>query len=217
MLLLSCEERLEDHLYVNQSVILVRNNRSGVAGIVTARVPLSGAATAGQAECGANRFLPDEGIATRGLPWTTANNLVKWETAKPVAAAPYLKSEGLTLHRSGKARVAVEGRGAVALSVEVAGNQVGIQRVNVSFDMAELDLDRAERSLIAEGQLSPLKCNRRTEGASFGNVVYVAKASGKTATGLWESWNCSATECFAAFSILYRKNEVAKINCAPGS
>lgn len=163
-------------------------------------------------------FLPDEGVATRGLPWTTGNNMVRWETAKAVASPPYLKSEGLTLRRAGKARVAVEGRGPVAVSIEVAGNELGIQRVNVSFDLAELDLERAERSLIADGiQLSPLKCNRKTEGASFGNVVYVAKAPGKTATGLWESWNCSARDCFAEFSILYRKSEAGKIDCAPGN
>lgn len=163
-------------------------------------------------------FLPDEGVATRGLPWTTANNLpVRWETAKPVAAADYLKREGLTLSRAGKARIAVEGRAPVAVTVEVHGNQIGIQRVSVSFDLAELDIERAERSLVADGiQLSPLKCSRKTEGVSFGNVVYLAKAPGKTATGLWESWNCSARECLGGFSTLYRNNEVAKIDCATG-
>ena len=90
------------------------------------------------------------------------------------------------------------------------------QRVSLGFDLAEFDIERAERSLVADGiQLSPLKCNQKTEGTMFGNVVYVAKAPGKTATGLWESWNCSARECLGGFTTLYRKNEVAKIDCAP--
>lgn len=160
-------------------------------------------------------FLTDSGVATRGLPWTTGSSLpVKWETPKPVAA-PYLKQDGFSLRRVGKCRVNVDGRRPVEASVDVLGNEVGIQRVSVSFDLAELELELAERSLAADGiQLSPLKCSRKTEGASYGNLVYVIKAPGKTATGLWEFWDCSATHCGGGFSILYRKTDVSKVDCA---
>jgi len=161
-------------------------------------------------------FLADAGVQTRGLPWTTANSLpVKWETAKPGAAAEVFQRDGLTLRRAGKFRLSAEGGKVVDAYLEVFGNDTGIQRVQVNVNVDELPLEAAEKSLAADGiQLSPLKCNRKTEGTSFGNLVYVMKAPGKIGTGLWEQWNCSAKECYGGFTIIYRKAELSKVECA---
>jgi len=62
--------------------------------------------------------------------------------------------------------------------------------------------------------LQPLKCSRETEGYSFGNLLYAAKAPGKTASGLQEGWNCAHDGCTVAMTIYYRKADVEQFDCA---
>jgi len=163
-------------------------------------------------------FLPDAGVQTRGLPWSTGDQLpVRWQSAKPVASADYLKQQGFTLSRTGNIRVLLDGGKAQAAILQVAGNQLGVQQVTVSWNVLSGPFDGAARSLEADGiSLKPLKCRRETEGASFGNLVHIASAKGKTATGLWENWNCAHDGCWFALTILYRRSALAKIDCAGG-
>jgi len=161
-------------------------------------------------------FLADSGVRTRGLPWTTGDELaIEWQSATPVKI-PYATQDGSTVSRTGTARASLEDGSDIEATVEVAGNEVGIQRVTVSFDAPELprNLVLAEQTLTAAGiALTPLKCSRDTEGAIYGNLVYVMKAPGKTASALHESWNCGQDGCGAAVSIIYRKKDVASIPC----
>lgn len=164
-------------------------------------------------------FLADSGVATRGLPWTTGDGLpVQWETAEPAAASDYLRNEGITLTRVGQARVAVDSLLRDA-TVSVHGNVNGIQKVEILFQVLDSWLTAPiETALPADGvALTPLQCSRETEPATFGNVVWVAKAPGKTASGLWMGWNCGHDGCGIALTILYRKADVAAIECVGGS
>jgi hypothetical protein len=161
-------------------------------------------------------FLADSGVRTQGLSWATGQELsIEWQSANPVKI-PYATQDGSTVSRTGTARASLDDGSVIDATVEVAGNEVGIQRVTVSFDAPELpkNLVLAEQSLTAACiALTPLKCSRDTEGASYGNLVYVLKAPGKTASALHESWNCAHDGCGAALTIVYRKKDVAAIPC----
>jgi len=161
-------------------------------------------------------FLADSGVRTRGLPWTTGKELpVAWQSADPVKIA-YPTPDGTTVARTGTTQVGLADGSTADATIEVAGNEVGVQRVAVWFDAPELpkNLIVAEQSLTDAGfTLTPLKCSRDTEGATYGNLVYVIKAPGKTASALHESWNCTQEGCTATVALVYRKRDLAGITC----
>jgi hypothetical protein len=162
-------------------------------------------------------FLADAGLRTRGLPWTTGAALpVKWETARPVASPEPLAREGLPLGRSGEVRVVVGDQEARPATLQLYGNANGLQRVAVVFHDADMpESDAPERSLAAEKiGLELLKCDPKTELASGGNLLYVLKAPGKTASALVKSWDCgSSVGCSMSLILLYRKADVAQYTC----
>lgn len=167
-------------------------------------------------------FLADSAARTLGLAWTSGSTLtVKWQSAKPVTNTDrYLSGKGMTLSRTGTILVALDKEDPIEVTVQVLGSAGGIQRTNFWFsyhgDFDADPKDRVDRALAAEGfKLSALKCDRKTEGVMFGNVAYIAKAPRKTASALWESWNCTgAGECTLTLTLLYRKSDVAEVECA---
>lgn len=94
----------------------------------------------------------------------------------------------------------------------------GLQRVSISINLQETDelqLSEMRPALVAEGMtLTPLKCNAAREGASYGNLVFIAKVPKKTPSGLHENWDCSMNGCGWSMTILYRKADVTPIECA---
>ena len=64
--------------------------------------------------------------------------------------------------------------------------------------------------------LQPLKCSRATEGASYGNLVDAAKVPGKTASGLWWSWQTVQQESQLGLTLLYRRADMAEVECYTG-
>ncbi len=160
-------------------------------------------------------FLADSGVPTRGLPWTTGSTLpIKWATPKPIAPS-YTVGPNITLQHEGTATAQVSDTSTVTLYIFVFGNDVGIQRVVASWDRAILTGEQAEAQLAAAGwTLKPLKCARATEGYSYGNLLYAAKAPGKTSSGLHEGWNCAQEDCTIAMTIYYRKADVEQFDCA---
>ena len=166
-------------------------------------------------------FLADSGAKTAGLPWITGNALpVKWKTAKPVPATEqYLKNQGYTLQRSGLAQVKVGSQPASTTSIDVHGTDTGIQQVVVGFanDVGFEGSGPFEKALESDGiTLTPLKCSKDKEGASYGNLVYAMKAPGKLASALWESWNCGQEGCGFSMTIVYRKSDLAQVECSTG-
>lgn len=164
-------------------------------------------------------FQADSGVATRGLPWTTGGDLpIQWESAQPVASAPYLQSEGLTQTRTGHVQVAVDSLTREA-TVSVHGNENGIQRTEIVLQELDSWITGPLATAIPSAgvALTPLKCDLATEPASYGNVVWVAKAPGKTASGLWMGWNCAHDGCGIALTLLYRKADVDKVECVGGA
>ncbi len=160
-------------------------------------------------------FLADSGVPTRGLPWTTGQQLpIQWESSLPVKLA-YQHPQGFTHHRTGKLRLAGAGKTSLIATIEVEGIAAGIARTAVYFSLGEWPLEAAEKALIADGlKLSALKCSREKEGASYGNLVYVVKAPGKTASALGANWDCAQSGCNGGFTILYRRADVTTIECA---
>jgi hypothetical protein len=160
-------------------------------------------------------FLADSGIPTRGLPWATGSTLpIKWATPKPVPPS-YTVGNNITLQHEGTATAQVSDTATVKLYLFVFGNDVGIQRVVVSWNMAILSGEQAEAQLTAAGwTLKTIKCARATEGYSYGNLLFAAKAPGKTASGMHEGWNCAQEDCTIAMTIYYRKADVEQFDCA---
>jgi hypothetical protein len=166
-------------------------------------------------------FLADSSVATRGLAWTTGAALpVKWASARPVAVTEeYLKRGGFTLKREGTLALRV-GEATRQAGLHVYGNAAGVQRVSVSCeyqgDLEGHPRELLEASLAADGfHLTPLKCDAKIEGVSYGNLAYVVKAPGRKAAALWESWNCTGTgDCGLSLTLLYRKAELAEVECA---
>ncbi|TFG45115.1 MAG: hypothetical protein E4H41_05905 [Gemmatimonadales bacterium] len=159
-------------------------------------------------------FLADSGVATRGLSWGVAGNIpVKWTTTKPTKPT-WDVGPGINLQHEGQVRVEVADTTILDMTLVVYGNSAGIQRVGVSWDMNELPGERAEGLLTSAGWLlKPLKCTRAAEGYSFGNLLFAAKAPGKTGSGLLENWNCAHDGCTATMTIYYRKADVPQIDC----
>ncbi|MEP7325268.1 MAG: hypothetical protein ABI836_04895 [Gemmatimonadota bacterium] len=166
-------------------------------------------------------FLADSGVATRGLPWTTGSALpVQWATRAPVAAEAWARQKGFTMARAGTVRIKVGTHEPVEMALQLFGNNAGLQQVIISVNLQESDeLQHGEMrtALAAEGMtLTPLKCDEKKEGASYGNLVFVAKAPGKTPSGLHENWDCSMNGCGWSMTLLYRKADVAPIECYSG-
>jgi hypothetical protein len=85
----------------------------------------------------------------------------------------------------------------------------------VSFGIDDVLVRDVEQSLRGQGfTLTPLKCDRSSEGASYGNAVYILKLPGKQAQGLWMLWNCAHDGCTGSFAILYRRSDVSRVECA---
>jgi hypothetical protein len=164
-------------------------------------------------------FLADSGVRTRGLAWTTGAKLpVKWATPKPVASEQWQRNEGFSLVRTGKVRSDLGNGSTSELELQLLGTDLGLQRVTVILNYPPED-EKPDPlgSLQADGiTLTPLKCDPKTEGATYGNLVFVAKAPGKTASGLHENWNCGHDQCQWVLSILYRKADVTKVECSGG-
>jgi hypothetical protein len=160
-------------------------------------------------------FLADSGVATRGLPWTTGNHLpIRWKSAEP-APTQYTMYPGITAERTGTASLATGDTASVEAIITVLGNAAGVQRVWVSWDMAQLPSIRGDSILLAAGfTLMPTKCQRETEGYSYGNLLFVVKAPGKKAAGLHEGWNCTHTDCTLAYQLYYRKVDAEQFDCA---
>jgi hypothetical protein len=159
-------------------------------------------------------FLADSGVATRGLPWTTGNTLpVKWNSAGPVKSQ-YTMYNGVTSERTGSTHFATD-TGAVEGNLTVLGNEAGVQRFWVQWDMVALPTLSADSLLLKAGfTLTPTKCSRDKEGYSYGNLFFVIKAPGKKAAGLQESWNCAQEVCTASYILYYRKADAENADCA---
>ena len=155
-------------------------------------------------------FLADSGVRSKVLPWTTGGTLpVTWQSARPVSS----DAEGYTLGLSGNTRVELEGHGAVPATIQLLGNNDGIQRATIAFDWKNPDPEVVERSLNLGLRLVLLRCSRTTEPPKAGNVLWEARATGKTPAGLAEAWSCGAGGCSLGLSLLYRRADVNSIRC----
>jgi hypothetical protein len=170
-------------------------------------------------------FLADSGAPTRGLAWTRGDSLpLSWQhtTPAPVTEA-WLSNQGYTLTRNATAKVLLDGDSAIDASLRLLGTPNGIQRVIVSIayngNFNPLHLrERVPAALAAEGfALTLLKCDPKLEGETYGNLVYVAKAPGKTASALWATWNCAGDgACGHDLQLVYRRAELNQVECAGG-
>jgi len=126
--------------------------------------------------------------------------------------------------RQGSLPVLVTSGSTDTMTLRLYGTAAGIQRVSLSLayngDTAPVNpRTRVASALASAGfHLTPLKCNEKTEGATSGNLVYVMKAPGKTASALRENWNCGADgDCGLELTMLYRKAELTQVECAAAS
>jgi hypothetical protein len=110
------------------------------------------------------------------------------------------------------------------MTITVTGSQLGLASVGIHIPSLSVSLkggggffltrEMVETALKNEGlSLQPLKCSREKEGASYGNLVDAVKAPGKTASGLWWMWQSPQQEPELFLSILYRRAEMAQVEC----
>ncbi|MGH7710783.1 MAG: hypothetical protein ACREOG_05840 [Gemmatimonadaceae bacterium] len=171
-------------------------------------------------------FLADSGVRTRGLAWTTGNDLgIKWESAAPKANPDQgALQRGLALVRTGTFTGTVGDSVALPMTITVSGTTIGLASVAIEIPSMEvtysggggffLTREMVETTLKNEGlTLQPLKCSREKEGASYGNLVDAVKAPGKTASGLWWFWQSPQQQSTLALTILYRRAEMAQVEC----
>lgn len=168
-------------------------------------------------------FLADSGLATRGLDWAHGNALpITWESTAPVAVTEtWLTSQGYTRKRTATVMVTIGADSAREMTLTPLGTAAGIQHLSLSFGyQGNFDAfnpkSAVTAALAAEGMtLTLLKCDPAAEGTMFGNLVYVLKAPGKTASALHLSWNCTGTgDCGMEMALIYRRAELTKIECA---
>jgi len=170
-------------------------------------------------------FLADSGVPTRGLSWSHGDALpVTWESKAPIAVTEaWIKNQGMTLMRKAAAKVTLASDSAIAMTIQVLGTDAGIQRVSTSFAYQgnfetfhpKTDVTGA---LTARGWTATLfKCDPAKEGVTYGNLVYVIRAPGKTASALHLTWNCTGEgDCGFDMTIIYRRTELTQIECATG-
>ncbi len=171
-------------------------------------------------------FLADSGVRTRGLAWTTGNDLaIKWESATPKANPDRSAlSRGITLARSGTFTGTVGDSVALPMTITVTGTNIGLASVGIYIPSMEvtyaggrgffLTREMVESAFKNEGlTLQPLKCSRDKEGASYGNLVDAVKAPGKTASGLWWMWDSPQQQPTLALMIMYRRADMAQVEC----
>lgn len=171
-------------------------------------------------------FLADSGVRTRGLAWTTGNDLaIKWESAAPKANPDQSAAQkGLTLVRNGTFTGTVGDSVALPMTISVVGTTLGLAKVGMHIPSMEvtysggrgffLTREMVETALKNEGlTLQPLKCSREKEGASYGNLVDAVKAPGKTASGLWWMWQSPQQQSELLLAILYRRADMAEVEC----
>ncbi len=164
-------------------------------------------------------FLADSGVRVRGLAWTTGDRMpIRWSPGTPNSDGG-MAAETRHDPEPDRQRPDSMGEDSLAADVVALGTEGGIQQLQVwvrglDSQRRHTILEEIRRAGIA---LQPLRCAMETEGESFGNVVYVAKAPGKTASGLHLSWNCAHDGCAIGASILYRRRDVSQVECAtPG-
>jgi hypothetical protein len=173
-------------------------------------------------------FLVDSGVRTRGLPWTTGSALpVKWQTSGPVTNPDVsARSKGVLLARTGTFTGTLGDSVALPMTITVTGTEVTLSGVAVNIESMEVTQrggggffvtrEMVEQALRNEGLvLTPLKCSRDKEGASYGNLVDAVKAPGKTASGLWWFWQSPQQQMSITLSILYRRTDMAQVECQP--
>jgi len=171
-------------------------------------------------------FLADSGVRTRGLAWTTGNDLaIKWQTATPIPNPDQsARAKGLTLARSGSFIGTVGDSVALPMDITVVGTTLGLASVGIRISSLEVTLsggrgffahrEMVETALKNEGlTLQPLKCSRDKEGASYGNLVDAVKAPGKTSSGLWWMWDSPQQQPTLSLTIMYRRADMAQVEC----
>ena len=171
-------------------------------------------------------FLADSAVRTRGLPWTTGNDLaIKWQSATPIPNPDQsARAKGLTLARIGSFIGTVGDSVALPMDITVVGTTVGLANVGINIPSMEVKLsggrgfflhrEMVETAFKNEGlTLQPLKCSRDKEGASYGNLVDAVKAPGKTSSGLWWMWQSPQQAPTLLLTILYRRVDMAQVEC----
>lgn len=174
-------------------------------------------------------FLVDSGVRTRALPWSTGSGLpIRWETTRPVRNPDsYGFTRGLVRMRAGNFLGSIGDSVVLPIRLAVFGGDSGLVSVTLSIDSMLvatrdgggffLNREMIEAVLVNDGLVfKPLKCSRATEGASYGNLVDAIKAPGKTASGLWWSWEAPRQELRVALTILYRRADMNEVECYSG-
>lgn len=171
-------------------------------------------------------FLADSGVLTRGLPWTTGKNLpIKWQSTAPVANPDVnARGRGMTLARFGAFTGTVGDSVPLKMTIALRGTSLGLASMAVTIPGMDAPVttehgysvtrEMVEQALRNEGlKLTPLKCSRDREGASYGNLVDVVKSPGKTASGLWWYWDSPRQEMFVTLTLLYRRADMGQVEC----
>jgi hypothetical protein len=110
------------------------------------------------------------------------------------------------------------------MTVTAAGGPAGLVHVVFAFTSLEVTnrngsgflvhREMVENALRHDGvTLTPLKCSRATEGASYGNLVDAVKVPGKTASGLWWFWQSVQQSTELSLSLIYRRADMAQVEC----
>lgn len=162
-------------------------------------------------------LMPDVG-ASRDVAWAAVSGLaVTWESAEPVAAEDWLKREGFMLRRTGTARLIIGGEPPIDATIVLQGTRAGFQQALVSWNLLSGPFDSAMNALRADGfELTPLKCDREREGASYGNVVWMLSSDAKRAIPLGENWDCAQNGCRFTLTIFKSPQSVDAIECYSG-
>jgi hypothetical protein len=171
-------------------------------------------------------FLVDSGVRTRGLPWTVAGTLpIRWASPRPIpATGEWYARQGITLLHEGAFRGTLGDSVTLPMTITLTGNATGLSGMSISPNSLQVThpdgsgywvtREMIEAALQHDGlEFKPLKCSRETEGASYGNLVDAVKAPGKTASGLWWSWDAPMQELRVTLTLLYRRADMAQVEC----
>ena len=116
---------------------------------------------------------------------------------------------------------------ALGMAITLRGAAAGLSSVSIVLDSMEVTNRDGSGFLVHRGMIEqalsnegvtfqPLKCKRETEGASYGNLVDAVKVPGKTASGLWWSWQSVQQALSVELTLLYRRADMNQVECYSG-
>jgi len=158
----------------------------------------------------------DAAVNSRGVVWTT-DGIVPKPKRKGDYAFPYVRAGHVIVTVHGKPTHTILGKTVEPgpWRVELLGPRgfVAVARLEMENNAQNYNTDIPAVLRKAGFSLKEYKCSKKTEPASFGNVVYRIAMAGHKSAWMQEDWSCGSAGCAQAISMIYAQQDADAAQC----